>query len=339
MRRVAAVALLLIACGDDDSGSGEYVSVADFDTAYKDAECTYLVRCGLFPDQATCTSAALFAGGAYSLSPDVRAEIAAGRVLYNGNAVHACFDAIANATCDKTDEIGRAPISACYTFTRGTLAADAPCLTDAECISQDCRALVADGLCEMGACNGDTPPSLELPINGEPCNRIVGCGRGSYCDSSTDVCTPLKIAGADCVDTRECGFGLGCAGAPRTCKTLPGPNEACPDGVCRDEGLHCGGAVCKALGLVGATCSSSTDCSPYFPCDFATTMCKRPPSLGEACASSNSRCFDEKSYCDGATLKCVAAKPDGSACSTSLQCESGNCDFNTSTCVTQSCSG
>jgi hypothetical protein len=348
MRWVAIFALAIVACGgDDDSGSGRYVAVGDFDSAYKEAECTYLTSCGLFPDKAMCLAAHLFTSGAYSLSPDLRAEIAAGRVIYNGNAVFECFDAIANATCDKTDEPGRVPVLACYQFTRGTQGDAEPCQIDEDCISQNCRVLVADEQCAMGECFGNTAPSIEIPINGEACNSVIGCGRGSYCDTgNTFECTTLKVAGDACVDTRECGYGLGCAGTTtaRTCKALPGLNEPCPDGLCRDEGLHCTtattGNVCKSLGLVGATCQSSSDCSPYFPCDFATTpTCKRPPAIGEACASSNSRCFDEHSYCDGTTLKCVAAKPDGSTCTTSLQCESEQCDLNTSTCVTPSCSG
>jgi len=337
---VALSAVAAVACGDDDNGSGEYVAVSDFDAAYKDAECTYLTNCGFFPDKATCLTAQLFNGGAYSLSADLRDAIAKGRVLYNGNAVKECFDAIANATCDKTDEAGRVPVLACLQFTRGTLGADAACLVDQECISQNCRVLVADEPCAMGTCFGDTAPTISIPLNGEPCNSVIGCGRGSYCDTtSTFECTPLKTSGEGCVDTRECGYGLGCAGTTRTCKTLPGPNEACPDALCRDDGQHCIGAVCKPLGLLGATCASNSDCSPYFACDFSTSMCKKTPSIGESCATTNSRCFDERSYCDGATLTCVPAKPDGSSCTTSLQCQSENCDFSNSTCVTSSCSG
>ena len=336
---VVVVVVSLLACGDDDSGSGEYVSVADFDSAYKEAECTYLVNCGLFPDQATCLAASLFNGGAYSLSADLRAEIAAGHVIYNGSAVKACFDAIANATCDKTDAAGRLHNVACLSFIRGTAGADAPCQIDADCISQDCRVTVADERCAMGTCFGETPPSFVVPRNGEHCSTVVGCQASSYCDTSTFECTPLKLAGDACIDVSECEFGLGCAGTPRTCMTLPGPNEACPDAICRDDGLHCAAAICKPLGLPGAMCTSSGDCSPYFPCDFATSMCKKPPSIGESCPAGNTRCFEDHSYCDGATLKCVAGKADGEICTTSLQCASQSCDFVTGTCGTPSCSG
>jgi hypothetical protein len=331
-----AIAIAIVGCGDDDSGSGRYVSVADFDAKYKDAECTYLAGCGLFPDKATCMAANLTTGG-YSLPADLRAAIAAGRVQYDGNAVFECFDSIANATCDITDESGRVPMLACFTFTRGTLGADAPCNLDADCISQNCRVTVADE-CATGTCVGDTAPAIRIPVNGESCNSLIGCASGSYCDAGQ--CTTLKTAGQDCANARECGYGLGCVGTPTTtCKSLPGLNESCPDGLCRADGLHCSAAICKPLGLPGTTCQSSADCSPYFPCDFSTTKCKKPPSIGEACTSANSPCFDEHSYCDSMTLKCVAAKADGATCTSSVQCVSEDCDVATSTCVSQSCSG
>jgi hypothetical protein len=337
---ILAVAIGIIGCGDDDSGSGQYVSVADFEASYKDAECTYMTNCGIFPDKATCLAANLLSGTAYSLSADLRAAIAAGRVSYNGNAVFECFNAIANASCDKTDEAGRIPMLSCFTFTRGTLGADAPCQIDADCISQNCRVTVADEQCATGTCVGDTAPEIRIPADGENCNSVIGCARGSYCDMTSFECTPLKAAGADCTDGRECGYGLGCAGAPRVCKTLPGLNESCPDAICRDDGQRCSASTCKPLGLPGTTCQSSADCSPYFPCDFSTTMCKKPAGLGEACTAANSRCFDEHTYCDSTTLRCVASKEDGATCETDAQCQSDECDFTTSTCVAPfSCSG
>jgi hypothetical protein len=336
---------LVAACGDDDIGSpGEYVTLAQFDAAYRDAECTYLVRCGLFPDQATCVKAHLFNAGAYSLSEDLRAEIAAGHVLYNGNNVKTCFDSIANATCDKTDEAGRGVNVACFQFLRGTVAGGGECLLGADCVSGDCRGSISNDPCVTGTCVGDTAPTVELPVNGQQCTTAIGCAQGSYCDSGTFECTPLKVAGDSCVDGRECAYGLGCVGVSRTCKALPASGEPCPDGLCRDDGLRCA-TTCMPLGLPGAMCQSSSDCSPYYTCDFSTTTptCKKPPSIGDMCSSGNTRCFEEASYCDSTTLVCVAGKADGEACTTSLQCQSENCDFTTGTgtgtCGVPSCSG
>src|SRR3954453_4447355 len=99
MRRLVIAALLLSACGDDSGPPGEYVAVSEFASAYKDAECTYLAKCGMFPDKATCIGAQLYTTE-YVLFPEMIAAIEAGRVIYNGNNVKTCFDAIANATCD-----------------------------------------------------------------------------------------------------------------------------------------------------------------------------------------------------------------------------------------------
>jgi hypothetical protein len=336
MRRIALLAVLLAACGDDGVyDPSMYVTVDDYATAYKDAECTYLTRCGLFPDKATCLTAQLFAY--LQLDRDLVGAIKAGRVYYNGNAVKACFDALAANTCDKTDEAGRVQPDICRNFTRGTVAGGGSCTINSECISGDCRIQVADQMCAMGTCMGDTPPSTDLPANGQPCSTVTGCTRGSFCDSSTLICTTLRSAGDQCIQNSDCDYGLGCAGTPRTCQLLPGPSEPCLDGECRDDGYWCNAGTCMPIGLAGAACQSSAYCSPYYPCDFFSNTCTKPPSIGEGCTTNNSRCFDDSSYCDSATLKCVAAKADGQPCTTSLQCQSQDCSTTTGTCVTETC--
>jgi hypothetical protein len=336
MRRFVIVALLVGGCPGDDSGTpGSYVAVNDFASAYKDAECTYLVRCGTFPDKATCMSAQLVST-VYRLYPDLVAAIEMGTVIYNGNNVQTCFDAIANATCDRTDEAGRVLPIECRAFTRGTLAADATCAIDAECISGTCQQ--TSEICGMGTCVGDTPPSIEPHRNGSSCTSGTGCVSGSFCDPQSNICTTLKSAGESCYSgaENECAYGLGCAGtsaSARTCKTLPGVNEPCLDGECRDDGLWCNAGTCMPIGLAGAACSSSYACSQYYTCDFSTSTCKKLPSLGEACGGQTGNCLDENTYCDS-SLHCVASKPDGAACSSYAECQSLYCDA-TSTCVTQ----
>ncbi|HSD88181.1 MAG TPA: hypothetical protein VLB44_11725 [Kofleriaceae bacterium] len=339
MRRVAflvAVIALVTACGDDGVYDPSlYVTVDDYAAAYKDAECTYLARCGFFSDKATCLTAQLFTY--LELDRDLVGAIKAGRVYYNGNAVKACFDAIAANTCDKTDEAGRVQPDTCRGFTRGTVAGGGSCTISSECISGDCRIQVADQMCAMGICMGDMPPSTDLPANGQSCSTVTGCTRGSFCDTATLICTTLRSAGDQCIQNSDCDYGLGCAGSPRTCQILPGPNEPCPAGACRDDGYWCDVGTCHPIGLVGGGCMTYEACSPYFPCDFATSMCHKPPSIGDGCTSPNTRCFEANSYCDGAMLKCVAAKPDGQSCTTSAQCLSVDCDPATSTCITETC--
>ena len=334
MRKLALFAVLVLAaCGDDDSGDpGSYVSITEYSTVAKASWCTYLTRCGLFADQASCTDANLNLPAQLRLAPETIAAVKAGHILYNGNNAKTCLDGFADATCDKTDESGRAPTPACDSLFRGAVDADGTCFQDAECISGDCQILVADQTCAMGKCVGNTPPvPMELPHQGESCASLGRCSPNLVCSNTTATCEPLHAAGMSCTTNADCMYGLGCTGAPRTCKALPTTGQPCPDFDCRDEGTHCA-TTCVAVGLIGATCSNSSDCSSYYVCDFATSKCKRGPITGEACQSGGSRCFDA-SFCDSSTLMCVPYRGAGEICSTSLQCASGDCDFTTNECV------
>lgn len=331
MKKLVIAVLLLHACADDDAGDpSQYVSVDEYSTVAKSSWCTYYVQCGYFTDQETCMSAR--GSMSFDLPAHIVSAIKAGRILYNGNNAKLCLDATATATCDKTDAEGRVQPQACRDVYRGTLAADAACYFDQECISGDCQIQVADETCAVGKCIGDTPPSTEPAPNGAPCDFIAGCAPGSMCNQITRVCETLHGSGQDCVTTAECAYGLGCAGVPRTCKPLPPLGQPCPDGECRDDGARCTTSGCVAIGLPGATCNSSSECSPYYTCDFSTQKCKRSPITGEACQSGNQRCFDA-SYCDSATLKCIPYRGTRETCTSSLQCASNSCDLTTNVCA------
>lgn len=337
MRKLAIIAVLFAtACGDDDSGDpNRYVSIDEYATVGKTSWCTYLTRCGFFTDEATCNSANLNLPAQLKIDPERIAAVKAGHMLYNGNNAKTCLDAFANATCDKTDEAGRVIPLACDELFRGTVDADGQCFEDAECISGDCQIPSSELMCTAGKCVGNTPPPVRMPArNGESC-ASTACVSGAFCNSSTFLCEPLHTTGMGCLTTTECAYGLGCAGgAVRTCKMLPAIGQPCPDGECRDDGARCTTSGCVAIGLPGATCSSSSDCSNYYTCDFSTMKCKQLPVTGEACNSGGSRCFDA-SYCDPSTLKCIPYRGSGEICSSSLQCASGECDFTTNECVEQ----
>src|SRR5439155_25493309 len=75
---VAVVMLALVpACGDDNGNQGAFVGLDKFDSSYKDAECMYLVRCGLFADQTTCLAATLQTNSLFTISAQTRVEILA----------------------------------------------------------------------------------------------------------------------------------------------------------------------------------------------------------------------------------------------------------------------
>jgi hypothetical protein len=334
MGGLAIVAWLFMGACDDDSGDpGSYVSVTEYATAGKAAWCTYLTHCGFFPDEATCTSANVNVPEALQISPELVAAVKAGHILYNGNNAKTCLDSFANATCDKTDEAGRRPAPECSEMFRGAVDADGECFQHAECISGYCQVQVADQTCAPGKCIGNLPPQSVEPFHqGESCTFSAQCAVGLICGTTSGVCEPLHTMGMSCVTTADCAYGLGCTGSTRTCQVLPATGEPCPDFECRDDGAHCTKGVCTVVGLPGDACASSAECSSYYTCDFTATMCKRLPITGEPCTSGNARCFDA-SFCDSSTLMCVPYRAAGEICSTSLQCASGECDFNANECV------
>lgn len=317
--------------GDDDSGDpASYVPLDEITGAYKGAYCTFLARCGVFPDRETCVGASLAV--VPTIDANVVAAVRAGRALYNGANVKTCFDAVANDTCDQTDENGRARTPACSAFFRGTVADGGECLVDQECISQQCAGGDTQTSCVRGTCLGDAPPNNTPLALGMPCTSTPACVDGAYCDTGTNVCTRLKASGEPCTGSTECGYGLACAGptGERVCRPLPALGEPCDLQVpCRDEGQLCDGvtATCKAVGLPGAACTSSMECSPYYRCDTGTATCVKGPSRGEPCSG---RCFEAATYCDAGSLVCVDAAADGAPCTGDLECASEHCDFNVS---------
>jgi hypothetical protein len=328
------LALAATACPADEDGDGSnYVAVADMPAAYKEAYCTYLARCGVFPDQATCVSAALAV--VPTIDPNIAAAVATGRVIYNGSNVKACFDAVANDTCDSTDENGRAHVPECGVYFQGTVAGGDMCMIDQECISQNCSGGATGSACVFGTCIGDTPPvNVSIPV-GMPCGSSNGCVDGAYCDTLTSVCTTLKANGEACTGGAECGYGLACGGPTgmRTCQALPALGQACRlDLPCRDEGQYCNTTTmtCAQVGVPGALCTSSMQCSPYYRCDTTAGACAKVPSIGQPC-TAGTRCFEAGSFCDSSTLVCVAARTDGETCMSDLQCESETCDFEVAT--------
>lgn len=324
---------------DDDGDGTNYVPVNEIEQAYKDAQCEHLALCGVFPTRETCLAAELGSVGQFDVDPNVVAAIYGGHIVYNGSAVKACIDSIAARSCDTTEQSARTVSPECSSFFRGTLMAGEGCYIDEECISQRCSG-ESGGTCSQGNCIGDTAPVVVPAQIGDSCSSFAGCVTGAYCDQLTNLCTTLKGSGVSCTLASECAYGLGCKGTTgaRTCAALPAIGQACAvDGMCRDEGTYCDvtADMCKQLGLPNAQCTSSSQCSQYYPCDFTTSpgVCKQGAGLGQMC-TGGSNCFDAGTFCDfnGGGL-CTAVKADGSPCSNSQECASGSCDFNTQLCA------
>lgn len=294
---------------------------------FQGAWCTYFVRCGDFPDQATCLSANLqsrFATAAragiaavFPAGSDADMAVSSGRARVDLDAAQQCFDQIAANTCDRTDAIGRSatgegqsanPVS-CGAIVHGSLSEGRACASDVECTSQRCSTNPAD--CTMACCTGQCEVAASQPIAiGQPCDGATdSCMEGATCISSPSGdkrCRARLPQGASCQVDAECDYNLGCI---QTCQPLPAVGQPCPNGVCRDEGVVCNSArMCAPGGLPGASCVTTADCSRFYECD-ATKHCAGGPVLGEGCMFD---CFD-RSVCNGI---CIAPLADGAFCGT-----------------------
>ena len=316
---VAAVA----GCGGHGFGS---VSIEDYASRVKQALCDRLVTCGEFPDTATCVNANI--GFRFHLDPSVIAAVNAGTVKYDASKAGDCLSQVSAAGCDRTAEDTRVTPAVCDEVVAGTVAGGGACAIADECISLSCTlpANCPAGQCCQGTCNGDTPPVREVALGGT-CTTNAQCAAGGYCDTTATAptCTALKVAGTACTNDNQCNYGLGCSGG--ACAVPPATGQPCAQGIaCRDLGAYCNSAnTCTAVAPVGAACSATVLCSPYYTCD-GTGHCATGPRSGQPCMTTGAlQCFDDNTFCDATSLTCTPLLADGAACTTSSQCVNDLC--------------
>ncbi len=251
-------------------------------------------------------------------------------VIYDGNKMQQCLDALAAASCDQTAEDRRVTPPVCSATLRGTVAGGGVCHLDVECVSHACSAQCdAQNACCEGTCIGDTLLVSQPIAIGQPCVLGSGssCVEGAYCDTNSERCAALVPAGSSCDDDAQCDYGLGCFGSlGNTCQLLPTLGQPCIAFRCRDEGTLCSATtmVCVAEGLASATCMTSSDCSQFYQCDATAHQCQPNPGLGQSCSTTQS-CFDVDTYCDPSTLICSSVRGDGQPCTSNEGCTSGQC--------------
>lgn len=271
MRR-SLLLVFVAACG----GS---VDIGDYNDGLVDADCDYLVRCGLFSTSESCKNTF---GVLLVDNPSIEAAIDAGKLKYDGEAAADCFDALGSASCTRSAN----HIDACDKIFAGTIADGGTCAFDEECVSQSCN--VPD--CTMACCTGTCVPERPVPAIGQPCT--FECVEGAYCGSDS-TCQATLPKGAACDDQLACNEGLYCAGSSTTtagtCTELPTTGEACTT-ACAAIGDRCSAGTCKPVGLLGETCASDSDCSFFYVCDDTMKCAEEPedPRMpnGSACTSS-----------------------------------------------------
>jgi hypothetical protein len=294
-KMVVAALLAVAGCG----GSGG-IPADQIGAEWHQAICRWRVRCGFMPDVDTCLAATLA-----PLTPQLSADVAAGKVSYDAAAGQRLVSTIDGLSCRKSDFglNGNGSVSeleATAAAFRGTVPAGGACFVDGECASGNCDAPGVEG-CPQGKCVA--PPTAPVVPGGGACtpNGSV-CAAGTLCrmvDSTTGMgtCAPPATVGQHCDDgyflEGDCAAGLECIGS---------------DGA--------GTQLCQAHPAAGASCdpSSFVECDDYGDaCDPATRTCQPQLPVGAACSNDGQIC-DNMSYCDSSSGTCRSKLKLGEPC-------------------------
>jgi hypothetical protein len=273
--------LLLPAC----AGGSAPVPLEEAASRSAAASCEAGLRCGLFPDEASC------AGAVEPELGQLRLDVSAGKIIYDAEAVGACFDALASLRCD---DYRTADPASCRRALTGTVADGDPCHLVDDCRSGDCdMSGCARGL---ACCAGICGPSSTTVADGASCaDAAVRCADGSYCAGfgAAALCARRGVVGADCDARGQCADGLDClrarVGTQGTCGPYPKSGEACsrePDDNCGDVRFYCDQVTlrCTKRLAVGVNCSHSpSGCVLYAGCEASSGKCVALARAGAPC--------------------------------------------------------
>ena len=323
--RVGVVPVLLLpllagtGCG---GGSGSTVSLDELWGRLVAALCKFEVACGDMPDLATCLASQRPEA---SDGPTLKAEIASGKVRYDGVKARTCIEAIeafyGSPLCRRSEQVTISPdgSEACAAVFTGTVPAGGACFNSEECAgSGSCEqtdpACSPAQQCCAGTCLAKPGP---IPVGGA-CAAAFDqtCVDGAFCYMETATApltclVPSKIEGTACTSPYLCASPLFCDLDPAT-----------------------GTGTCRRAAVTGGPCNTSVtfgscdDLRDY--CDEATGTCKPRVAAGGTCDPA--QLFNCVGYtvCQGTT--CVARPGSGAACSAtagpaclgSLECSAQN---------------
>lgn len=215
--------------------------------------------------------------------------------------------------------------------------------------TQQCQPASCNGVVCTGDCANDNEcqPDEYCDIASGDCTKKSP--KGTACVSSkASQCQSGHCVEGVCCDAACSGLCQSCkaaftGGADGTCAPVATGTD--PDGECADQGsTTCGtdglcdgagacrkyavGTVCNLGGCTGSSKTNASTCTAQGQCQSnGTTNCAPYLCLGNACAtscSSDTQCTTGN-ICDLTTGKCGSTKPNGSACSSGGQCDSGFC--------------
>lgn len=321
---------------------GPIESAAEFRQAYRETLCSAYFDCpsrqtypfsiylGGYVDTEECAVSSLTGLLIATTFPDDEA-VAAGRVVFDGEAAADCLLETRERLCDELVLRPRDPV--CDRVFEGQQEEGENCLPN-ECVEgQHCVGVA-------GECYGVCEPSTS------PCGV---CSDGEWCDSGSGTCEELRTEGEACPFNGACVEGLLCD-APSmglgTC-VVPGSRaegESCFDTPACDAGLVCDttenrcvpyfivseGMACGDLPVM-QLCEPQLVC--YEPPGETVGTCEPPRLEGETCTDTVAEC-GAGLYCDRTgTEQCTALEPFGSSCLNGRECESLYCDGSTDQCA------
>lgn len=268
--------------GGGSAGGGGAVSLGDLAADLAGVLCDRDVRCGVYPDKATC----LANTAAVIDESELMAHVNTGTTVYDGNLAASCLAALESATslgsCSVTDQRSVPLPPACRATTRGTFAPGAACSDGYVCQSNTCGNITCTGAtgCCMGTCS---TPSVPL---GGACTFGDGCPDGDFCQLSLTggTCVPRLAAGQACTADDNCVAGTLCLSS--VCARLPAEGAPCDVTLGCDARADYCGATCTRRIAPGGRCFVGNECAVYSTCDLTTGTCVTRAAARATCSAS-----------------------------------------------------
>ena len=192
---------------------GPSLAKDQFLTAYTNARCTYLARCGLSASLDACLAST--SPSQYNLG--LRYMLAAvdrGVTTYDPGAAAACVAWIAEQACAGTTPTTNA---SCGRIFVGTIPVGGTCLDSGECAPAGPEPPVCVPTTSCGCCTG-TCSMVQVIAAGGSCAGAPGvirrCADGQFCQTSTRTCVAVAALGQVCTSQgtqATCAPGLYCA--------------------------------------------------------------------------------------------------------------------------------
>ena len=313
---LASTLLFFAACGG--GGGGSTANVRDFMDSTHDSLCEFQVRCGAFPDVATCKEVTFQS----TEQATIIADVEAGRVDYDSGKAGDCLSVIDGLTCDTASLLDSTLGETCGAVFTGHAAIGAACVNDEQCV-EGSACQKGSGCNGSDACCAGTCAAVlggEVALGGD-CSQNQNCVAGAYCGSGQTCVARITEEGAACDSFSACAAPLVCnldfTTGMGTCYKPVARGETCDPqvllGPCADIADFCDQAsmTCKARGKDGEACNveDNQSCVAYASCDNGT--CKNKPATGEACVdTSSSACLGDLTC----TAMVCTAPPAATAC-------------------------